>query len=133
VKVDGSGTPETVADGAERPWASPTEDRLVYLATEGEEGTPTVMDLSSRRTHPLSPSLGKGVYGGLRFAPDGKRVAVTIGLTDLAEVDLATGAVVRRFTSADQLTSISYLGRDVVASRQGWRGDLWMARDPWKP
>jgi hypothetical protein len=60
-------------------------------------------------------------------------VAVTVGLTELAEVDASTGAVVRRFSSADQLTSISYLGHDVVASRQGWRGDLWMARDPWKP
>ncbi len=135
VKTDGSGTPETVVDGGERPWASPTDERLVYVADapDGDEGTPTVMDLPSRRTHPLSSSLGRGVYGGLRFAPDGKRVAVTVGLTELVEVDAASGAVLRRFSSADQLTSISYLGHDVVASRQGWRGDLWMARDPWTP
>ena len=133
VKLDGSGAPDVVVEGGERPWASPVDDRLVYVATDGEQGLPTVMNLTTRQARALSPALGKGVYGGMRFSPDGKRVAVTVGLTELAEVDAATGAIVRRFTSADQLTSLSYLGRDIVASRQGWRGDLWMARDPSVP
>jgi Tol biopolymer transport system component len=133
VRLDGSSAPDVVVDGGERPSASPVDDRLVYVATDGEVGVPVVMNMTTRQTRPLSPALGKGVYGGLRFSPDGKRVAVTVGLTELAEVDATTGAIVRRFTSADQLTSISYLGRDIVASRQGWRGDLWTARDPWKP
>ncbi len=133
VRLDGSGAPDVVIEGGERPWASPVDERLAYIAADGEQGIPTVMNLTTRQTRALSPALGQGVYGRMRFSPDGKRVAITVGLTELVEVDAATGAIVRRFTSADQLTSLSYLGRDIVASRQGWRGDLWMARDPWKP
>jgi Tol biopolymer transport system component len=132
VAARGDGEPEIVVTGADRPSASPTEDRVAYVALDGDSGTPTVLDLPTKKSRPLSPALGKGAYGGLRFSTDGKRVVVSIGLTDLAEVDVASGGVVRRYSSGDQVTSVTYVGRDIVVSRIAWRGDLWSARDPWR-
>jgi hypothetical protein len=91
-----------------------------------------VYDAATRASHRLSAALGKGVYGSLRYSPDGHRVAVAIGLTDLAEIDAKTGTVARKFTSGDQIASATYVGRQVVVSRTGWRGDVWIARDPWR-
>jgi hypothetical protein len=69
----------------------------------------------------------------MHFSPDGARLAVGVGLNDVQEIDVATGRVLRRFTSGDQITSVSYLGRDIVVSREGWHGDLWLAQEPFGP
>jgi Tol biopolymer transport system component len=130
VSIEG-GEAQVVLEGAERPAASPTEGTLAYVAMDGEEGTPMLFDVSARRSRRLSPALGKGTYGALRFSPDGRRVLVAVGLTSLAEVDARTGSIVRRFTSGDQITGITYAGGDIVAARQGWRGDVWLAQEPW--
>jgi len=129
--IDGAGRAETVVEGADRPTASPAQDRIAYVALDGEAGTPMVLDVATRRSRPLSPAMPKGSYGALRFSPDGRRVLVAMGLNQLAEVDVASGDIVQRFASGDQLTSMTYLGGDPVVSRIGWRGDLWSARDPW--
>ncbi|HTQ47023.1 MAG TPA: protein kinase [Polyangiaceae bacterium] len=131
IPFDGSRSAETLVESAERPSASPVDERLAYVALVGEAGTPMMLDLRTTRSRPLSPALHLGSYGAVRFAPDGKRVLVSVGLTQLAEVDAATGAVARRFDSGDQITSTTYLGKDIVVSRVGWRGDLWSASDPW--
>jgi serine/threonine-protein kinase len=131
VRFEGETVPEIVAEGGDRPAASPVDDRIAYVAAAGEAGTPMVLDTATRRSRPLSPELHQGAYGGLRFSPDGRRIAVSVGLTQLVEIDSATGAVVRRFDSGDQITSVTYVGRELVVSRIGWRGDLWSARDPW--
>jgi len=133
IPLDGSGSAETLVENADRPAASPVDERLAYVALVGEAGTPTMLDLRTTRSRPLSPALHLGTYGALRFSPDGKRVLVSAGLSQLAEVDAATGAVARRFDSGDQITSTTYLGKDIVVSRLGWRGDLWSASDPWGP
>ncbi|HEX8793568.1 MAG TPA: protein kinase [Polyangiaceae bacterium] len=133
IPFDGSRPAETLVENAERPTASPVDDRLAYVALVGEAGTPMLLDLRTTRSRPLSPALHLGTYGALRFAPDGKRVLVSAGLSQLVEVDASTGAVARRFDSGDQITSTTYLGKDIVVSRVGWRGDLWSASDPWGP
>jgi Tol biopolymer transport system component len=133
IPFDGSSSAETLVESAERPAASPVDDRLAYVALVGEAGTPMLLDLRTTRSHPLSPALHLGSYGALRFSPDGKRVLVSAGLSQLVEVDASTGTVARRFDSGDQITSTTYLGKDIVVSRVGWRGDLWSASDPWGP
>ncbi len=35
VRLDGSGAPDVVIEGGERPWASPVDERLAYVATDG--------------------------------------------------------------------------------------------------
>jgi hypothetical protein len=90
-----------------------------------------ILDATIRKSRPVSRSFGKGSYGGVRFSPDGTRIALSVGLNDVVEVDAASGDVVRRFTSGDQITSLTYVGSDVVVSREAWRGDVWLARDPW--
>jgi eukaryotic-like serine/threonine-protein kinase len=131
VALEGSPATTKLLDDAERPCASPADDRMLYLASEGEQGTPMLLDLTTRKSRRLSKSFGKGNYGGAHFSPDGARVALTLGLNDVVEVDVKTGDVVRRFKSGDQITSLTYMGRDLVVSRDGWRGDVWLARDPW--
>jgi serine/threonine-protein kinase len=133
VRFEGESAPEIVVEGADRPSASPVDDRLAFVAVAGEAGTPTILDRATKRSRPLSPELRPGSYGSVRFSPDGRRVALWVGLTQLLEIDAASGAVVRRFDSGDQITSVTYVGRDLVISRIGWRGDLWSARDPWGP
>jgi Tol biopolymer transport system component len=130
--LDGSSARATLVENADRASASPTDDRVAYVALDGDAGTPMIVDLTTKRARPLSPSLGKGSYGGLRFSPDGKRVVVSVGLTDLVEVDATSGAELRKFTSGDQIISVAYVGKDITVSRIGWRGDLWSAKDPWR-
>jgi serine/threonine-protein kinase len=131
VALDGDAPPVKLVDAAERPSASPVDDRVLYLAADGEQGVPMILDAALRKSRPVSRSLGKGSYGGLRFSPDGTRIALSVGLNDVVEVDAANGDVVRRFASGDQITSLTYVGRDIVVSREAWRGDVWLARDPW--
>jgi len=131
IPLDGSALPTSLVDEAERSSASPTDDRVVYLASEDEQGTPMIYDAVTRKSRRLSKAYGKGIYGAPRFSPDGTRIALAVGLNDLVEVDAKSGEVIRRFTSGDQITGVTYVGRDVVISREGWHGDVWLAKDPW--
>ncbi len=133
VALEGGAPPEIVLEDAERPSASPTEDIVAYLTSEAEQGTPMLYDTRSKKSRRLASALGKGIYGGVRFSPDGARIAIGVGLNDVQELDVATGHVLRRFTSGDQITSVSYVGRDIVVSREGWHGDVWLAKDPFAP
>jgi hypothetical protein len=103
----------------------------VYLASDAEQGTPMVLDLATKKSRRVSKALGKGSYGALRFSPDGKKIALAVGLNDVVEVDAATGDVMRRFSSGDEVTALTYAGADLVVAKEAWRGDVWMAKDPW--
>ncbi len=128
--LDGA-APVTILEGVERPSASPSGDRVAYLASEAEQGTPMVLDLATKKSRRMSKVLGKGSYGALRFSPDGTKIALGVGLNDVVELDATTGDVLRRFTSGDEITALTYVGGDVVVAKEAWRGDVWAARDPW--
>jgi serine/threonine-protein kinase len=133
VPIDGSAPPVKLLDQAERPSASPVDDRVVYLASEGEQGTPMIFDVQTKKSRRVSKSLGKGSYGAPHFSPDGTRVAIGVGLNEVVEVDVKSGDVARRFISGDQVTALTYVGGDLVIAREAWRGDVWLAHDPWGP
>jgi Tol biopolymer transport system component len=127
VPVEG-GAPAIVLERAWAPAASPIEDRLAYIPDDGAKVVPRVLDLRTHETSPLVRDASPGLHAVLRFSPDGKRVLMNDGLVALAEVDVASGRVVRRYSSGDQLGSATYVGASVVVARQTWRGDLWTAR-----
>jgi serine/threonine protein kinase/Tol biopolymer transport system component len=131
IAFDGSAPATSLVEDAERSSASPVDNRVVYLASEDEQGTPMIYDATTRKSRRLSKAYGKGVYGTLRFSPDGSRIALSVGLNDVLEVDAKTGEVARRFTSGDQVTGLAYVGKDIVISRDGWHGDVWIAQGPW--
>jgi len=128
VPVDGGAPSPLLADKSDAPAPSPLDDRLVYLdGASFAETVPKVWDGHTAR--PLSKLLPAGRYGGPRFSPDGRRVALVRGDTDLLEVDVATGAIIRTLSTptGDQLVFPTYAPSGLVALRVRFQGNLWMA------
>ena len=128
VPFDGGTPSPLLGDNSDAAAPSPVDDRVVYLdGLSIAETIPEVWD--GHTAQPLSKSLRAGRYGGPRFSPDGKRVALVRGDTDLLEVDVATGAVVRTLSTptGDQLVFPTYTPVGLVALRVRFQGNLWMA------
>jgi Tol biopolymer transport system component len=109
--------------------ASPVEDVVAYLLGPSSQSVPMVWDARTGRSRPLSAKLVNGRYWGLHFSLDGKRVAFVRGDTDLLEVDLATGEVLRTVSTptADALYTPTYTSVGLLVVRVGWQGNLWVA------
>lgn len=110
--------------------ASPADGRIVYLAGDGPTKASTVMTFDPRtgRRTPLSPALEPGFHGQAAFSPDGRRVALADGRNALVEVDVASGAVIRRVQDIEsQIARAVYSGDELLVARAQFVGDLWLA------
>ena len=128
IPVDGGTSSPLVESSGDAPAPSPVDDRVVYLdGASFAETVPEVWD--GHKSRPLSKLLPAGRYGGPRFSPDGRRVALVRGDTELLEVDVATGAIVRTLSTptSDQLVLPTYTSSGLVAIRVRFQGNLWMA------
>jgi hypothetical protein len=129
VPVDG-GEPVPVlgpqTDGAA---ASPVADRLVYLDGAVMDAVPIVEDVPSGARHALSRMLQPGQYAHLRFSMDGSRVVLARGSTEIDEVDVTTGAILRvvKDPGGSQLTNVTYTPSGLAVVRVQWRGNIWAA------
>jgi hypothetical protein len=130
VSIDGGEIQELMGAGSDGAAPSPVDDRIAYLAgTSMSEVVPTVWDGRAGTVRPLSSKLGAGRYGYLRFSPDGRRVALVRAQTELLEVDVASGTVVRTLSTPteDQLAEPTYTPEGLVVVHVRWQGNLWMA------
>ena len=133
VPVEGGEPTQLVGTGSDGAAPSPVDDRIAYLAgTTMNEVIPTLWDGRAGSLRPLSPKLPAGRYGYLRFSPDGRRVALIRGQTELLEIDVASGTVVRKLStpSDDQIAVPTYVAGargTLVMVRIRWQGNLWMA------
>ncbi|HEY2518324.1 MAG TPA: protein kinase [Polyangiaceae bacterium] len=107
---------------------SPKEPKLIYFELTAKGRLPRVRDERTGKDTPLSKALPEATYSRLAFSPDGKRVAVQLGTNAIADVDLATGAIVRRIEApAEQFQSLAYTEGGFYVVRDQFVGDLWMA------
>ncbi|HTQ46281.1 MAG TPA: hypothetical protein VMI75_26175, partial [Polyangiaceae bacterium] len=131
VPVTGGDAVPVLEEESDQAAASPTEDRLVYLSGPAlTDCVPMTWDARTGTRRPLSPKLmQRGRYGEPRFSPDGRRVAIARGDTDIYEIDLATGAVVRQVKnpSGDQISDPIYTSAGLLVQRVRWRGNIWIA------
>jgi serine/threonine protein kinase/Tol biopolymer transport system component len=130
VPVDGGEPSDLMGSGSDGAAPSPVDDRIAYLAGSNEtEYVPTLWDGHAGKLRALSPKLPAGRYGYLSFSPDGRRVVMVRGQTELVEVDVTTGAIVRTFATPmdDQLGVPVYAPSGLVAVRVRWQGNVWMA------
>jgi serine/threonine protein kinase/Tol biopolymer transport system component len=130
VPVEGGDATELMAPGSDGAAPSPVDDRVAYLAGgNGAELVPTLWDGKAGTRRPLSPKLAAGRYGSLTFSPDGRRLALVRGQTEIVEVDVVTGAVDRSLSTPtdDQLGSPVYTSSGFAAVRVRWQGNVWMA------
>jgi tRNA A-37 threonylcarbamoyl transferase component Bud32 len=128
--VAGGAASDFMGAGTDGAAPSPVDDRVAYLAgTVVTEVVPMISGGRAGGLRPLSPKLASGRYAFLRFSPDGKRVVLVRGQTELLEVDAATGAIVRSFSTAtnDQLGVPTYTSAGILAIRVAWQGNLWTA------
>jgi tRNA A-37 threonylcarbamoyl transferase component Bud32/dipeptidyl aminopeptidase/acylaminoacyl peptidase len=129
VPVDGGEPNALIGAGSDGASPSPVDDRIVYLAgLTAAEVVPTLWDGHAGTLHPLSPKLSTGRYANPRFSPDGKRVALVRGDSEIVEVDAASGAILRTIATPDedQLVQPTYTPTGLVAVRVRWQGNLWM-------
>jgi tRNA A-37 threonylcarbamoyl transferase component Bud32/dipeptidyl aminopeptidase/acylaminoacyl peptidase len=129
VPSEGGATNALVGGGSDGAAPSPVDERMAYLAgATPAEVVPTVWDGRAGTLRPLSPKLTPGRYAYLRFSPDGKRVALVRGDSEMMEVDAASGAIVRTFATPneDQLFQPTYTPSGLVVVRVRWQGNLWM-------
>ena len=130
VSVDGGEPAPLMGVGSGGAAPSPVDDRIVYLAgTTVSDVVPTLWDARAGTLRPLSPKLGAGRFAYPRFSPDGRRVAVVRGQTEIVEVDVASGAIVRTLATPveDQLAEPTYTPSGLVLIRIRWQGNVWMA------
>jgi tRNA A-37 threonylcarbamoyl transferase component Bud32 len=130
VPVEGGEPTQLVGAGSDGAAPSPVDDRIAYVAgTTMNEVVPMLWDGRAGSLRPLSPKLPAGRYGYLRFSPDGRRVALIRGQTELVEVDVASGSVVRKLSTPadDQIAVPTYVPGALVMVRIRWQGNLWMA------
>jgi Tol biopolymer transport system component len=109
---------------------SPADGRVAYEAGEGptKKSTPMLFDPRTGRSAPLSPSLRPGIHGQPTFSPDGRRVVLGDGRNALAEVDVASGAVLRRVSDPESMIGRAvYSGDEILVARALFVGDLWLA------
>jgi Tol biopolymer transport system component/tRNA A-37 threonylcarbamoyl transferase component Bud32 len=130
VPVAGGPATELLGVGSDLAAPSPTDDRIAFLAgITGSDFVPMVWDGRDGSQRPLSPHLRAGRYSQVRFSPDGRRVAVVRGQTQIVEVDASSGAIVRTLSTAngDQLTQPTYTPTGLVTVVVQWQGNLWTA------
>ena len=128
VPVDGGPPTLLLPDGSDSGSASPVDDRVVYL--EGASMSDSVVKIwDGHGTRALSSQLGPGRYGAPRFSPDGRRVALQRGDTEVLEVDAASGMIIRTLSTptGDLLSNPTYTAAGLVAIRVRFQGNLWMA------
>ncbi|HEY8041422.1 MAG TPA: protein kinase [Polyangiaceae bacterium] len=128
VPVEGGAPTPVLDDDSDGAAPSPVDARIVYLlGPSSAEVVPRVWDGHSSR--PLSALLPVGRYGYPRFSPDGRRVALVRGDTDLLEVDAASGAILRTLATptGDQLAFPAYTPSGLVFIRVRFQGNLWLA------
>jgi Tol biopolymer transport system component len=129
VALDGGDAAPLLEEDSDWAAPSPVDDRIVYLSgATSAETLPQVWD-GHKGVRPLSSHLARGRYGGPRFSPDGRRVVLVRGDTDLIEVDVATGAIVRELSTqtGDQLVFPTYTPAGLVAIRVRFQGNIWVA------
>ena len=62
------------------------------------------------------------------FSASGARAAVIRGGSEILEIDVASGKVIRRYDGGnEQVTGTTFRGEDLYASRALWNGNLWVA------
>jgi len=130
VPVDGGLATPLLEPDTDEASTSPVDDRLVYLAgSTHTDATLAIWDGRTGRHHPLSRALPAGRYEYPRFSLDGRRVTLVRGDTELVEVDVASGALVRTFSTetGDQLASPTYTREGLVVVRVHWKGNIWVA------
>ncbi|HEX8792579.1 MAG TPA: protein kinase [Polyangiaceae bacterium] len=110
--------------------ASLVDDRLVYLSGRAlTDALPMTWDARTGTPRVLSSKLERGRYGEPTFSPDARRVAVTRGDTDVYEIDVASGAIIRQVKNpaGDQLSEPIYTSAGLLVERVRWRGNIWIA------
>jgi hypothetical protein len=129
-RVPATGGPATLVlhAGLVHPEASPRDDALIVYEV-GATGRPLVADLASGRERPLSPAIGAASsWGAARFSPDGARALVIENLSELVEVEVATGRVTLRYdASPGTLHGAAYTPDGLVVAQEIWSGNLWLA------
>jgi hypothetical protein len=125
----GGGEPRVILEPGARAPDVAGDGRIVYLRGAGEGHVSIVVaPPGGGAARPLSASLPAGAYARPQFSPDGKRVAVVRAGSELIEVDVATGRIVRSFThGGDGFEHAVYSGDEMVIARRLWAGDLWLA------
>jgi serine/threonine protein kinase len=108
------------------------EGSLVYdeetVSATPRERIPVIFDVARGTHRPLSPKLGSGRYGALRFSPDGRRVVLTRGTNRIVEVDVASGAIVREIDAGNDLVQqLFYIGQEILVIRSQFVGDILVA------
>ena len=114
--------------GTLAPAASPTEDVLAYLVVRDGGTFPMLLDLRSRRSRPLTDQRTPSAWRQVRFSADGRRVLLVRPTAAIAEVDVATGRILREIDGgAEAFVGATFLGDDIIVGLTGWNGDLWTA------
>jgi serine/threonine-protein kinase len=127
------GAPATILAGASLPATATGADVLAYLARDGadEAGVPMILDRSTGRATPVSPSLPRAQYTQIRLSRGATHVTVVPGRTEVIEIDRPTGAVVARYASGNaELWGVTYMDDELIAVREVWAGSLWIGDDP---
>jgi Tol biopolymer transport system component len=128
VPIGGGDATAVLGDDSDSAEPSPVDDQLVYLqGASAAEVMPEVWD--GHRSRLLSKQLQPGRYGRPHLSPDGRRAALVRGDTEILEVNVATGAIVRTLATptGDQLADPTYTPSGLVAIRVRFQGNLWMA------
>jgi protein kinase-like protein/WD40 repeat protein len=127
---EASAEPRVIAREARLPVALPDGRVLVLSGAEATSTRPTVMDPESGVGRPLSSQLPASYYLAMTASGDGRHVALIQYPESVIEIDLRSGAVLRRVHTTEDVRDIAYVGGELVATRAHWLGDLWLADLP---
>ncbi len=130
ISASGGDAVPLLPPGSDDGVSAPKDDRIAYLAGDSiADAVPMIRDGRTGVTRTLSQALEKGRYGGLRFSPDGKRIALARGDTEIIELDARTGAILRSVKNPGgfQLAQPTYTSTGLVVQRTRWQGNIWMA------